>query len=123
MFFILLQQVHAQLGEVYKVLQLLAGRHAHLAAQIIFDLRLGGQFRIIYQCCRFQAIFYQRFHFFLWHRCYAIFHENTFQQRQSCFQRAFRAPEWKTIPVAKDYTIRTLILGKNLLMRRLSINF
>lgn len=81
MFFILLQQVHAQFGEVYEILQLLAGRHAHLATQIVFDLRLGGQFRIIYQCCCLQAIFYQRFHFFLWYRCYAIFHKNTFQQR------------------------------------------
>lgn len=42
MFFILLEQIDAQFGEVYEVLQLFTGRHAYLTAQIIFNFCLGG---------------------------------------------------------------------------------
>lgn len=53
MFFILLEQVDAQLSEMYEILQLLTRRHTYLAAQIILDLCFGGQFCVIYKRRRF----------------------------------------------------------------------
>ena len=62
---VLLKQIDAHVGEVYEILEFLAGRHANLTAEIVLDFRLGRELGVIDEGGLLQAILDQRLHLFL----------------------------------------------------------